>query len=79
MVKKMSYIGRTNIKNLQVQIVSMNLSQVSRLAHVTVWVPPEDPRIVDGPVVQVKENVEVSLRCESKGGKPAAKVTYLIL
>lgn len=40
----------------------------------TVWVPPSDPRIIDGPVVQVKENVEVSLRCESNGGKPAARV-----
>lgn len=48
----------------------------SRLAHVTVWVPPENPRILDGPIVQVKENVDVSLKCESKGGKPAAKINW---
>ncbi len=30
--------------------------------------------IVNDIFFQVKENVEVSIKCESKGGKPAAKV-----
>ena len=46
----------------------------SRDAYVNVWVPPQDPFIEDGPVLQVKESVEVQLQCISRGGKPAAKV-----
>lgn len=47
----------------------------SRYAHVTVWVPPQDPFIEDGPVMHVKESVEVKLECVARGGKPPAKVS----
>ena len=39
------------------------------------WVPPEDPFIEDGPVIHVKESVEVKLECVARGGKPPAKVS----
>jgi hypothetical protein len=32
---------------------------VSRKAHVTVWVPPADPRIVEGPFIQVNLGTEI--------------------
>ena len=47
----------------------------SRYAYVNVWVPPEDPFIVDGPVIHVKESVQVQLECVAQGGKPPAKVS----
>ena len=48
----------------------------SRYAHVNVWVPPEDPFIEDGPVIHVKESVQVKLECVARGGKPPAKVSH---
>ena len=50
----------------------------SRYAYVNVWVPPEDPFIVDGPVIHVKESVEVKLECVARGGKPPAKVSDIL-
>ena len=49
----------------------------SRDAYVQVWVAPEDPFIEDGPVMQVKESVEVELECVARGGKPPAKVSSI--
>ena len=49
--------------------------QRSRDAYVNVHVPPEDPFIEDGPVLHVKESVEVKLECVARGGKPPAKVS----
>ena len=43
-------------------------------AKVTVWVPPLPPYIQEGPDLTVKESMEVSFTCISRGGKPAAKV-----
>ena len=51
----------------------------SRDAYVNVWVPPENPVIEDGPVINVKESVEVKLECVARGGKPPAKVVSLSL
>ena len=48
----------------------------SRYAQVNVWVPPEDPFIEDGPVIHVKESVQVKLECVARGGKPPAKVSF---
>ncbi len=46
----------------------------SRTAYVTVQVPPKDPYIEDGPLIRVKENVKVQLKCVAKEGKPPAQV-----
>ena len=51
----------------------------SRYAQVNVWVPPEDPFIEDGPVIHVKESVQVKLECVARGGKPPAKVSTIFL
>ena len=51
----------------------------SRDAYINVHVPPEDPFIEDGPVLHVKESVEVKLECVSRGGKPPAKVSNALL
>jgi hypothetical protein len=48
-------INPVNLDNdavFQCQISHVPL--VSRKAYVTVWVPAEDPRILDGPVMQVR-------------------------
>ena len=47
----------------------------SPAAKLTIFVPPGDPRIDGGETVKdVIEDQEVTLRCVSKGGKPAPKV-----
>ena len=46
----------------------------SRMAVLTVMVPPENPFIVQGPLHEVIESTPVALECVAKGGKPAAKV-----
>ena len=47
----------------------------SRNAQLTVYVPPEDPYIVQGDLVEATEDVVQSLECVSPGGKPAADVS----
>ena len=48
----------------------------SRNAQLTVYVPPEDPFIVQGDMMEVTEDLETSLECISPGGKPAADVSF---
>ena len=40
-----------------------------------VYVPPEDPHIVQGDVMEVTEDMDTTLVCVSPGGKPAADVS----
>ena len=49
----------------------------SRKARVNVLVPPQDPFILEGPILNVKESRDVALTCIAKGGKPAAKVLLI--
>ena len=50
----------------------------SRYATLTVTVPPEPPEITNGDVLRTQEDRKVTLECVSRGGKPAAEVTYCI-
>ncbi|KAE8744652.1 hypothetical protein FOCC_FOCC008713, partial [Frankliniella occidentalis] len=45
----------------------------SRFAQLTVLVPPEPPRIVQGDHLETTEDREIELECESAAGKPAAE------
>ena len=47
----------------------------SRNAQLTVYVPPGDPFIVQGAMMEVTEDMETTLQCVSPGGKPAADVS----
>ena len=47
----------------------------SKFAKLTVYVPPSDPYIVQGRVLEATEDMEVLLECVSPGGKPAADVS----
>ena len=47
----------------------------SRNAQLTVYVPPEDPYIVEGIMMEVTEDMDTTLHCVSPGGKPAADVS----
>ena len=50
----------------------------SRYATLTVLAPPEPPKLMpEGEVYRTVEGRQVELRCESKGGKPAAEVRHL--
>lgn len=46
----------------------------SRFATLTVLVPPEPPKIVQGSFLVTTEDREIELECTSVGGKPAAEV-----
>lgn len=46
----------------------------SRFATLTVLVPPEPPKIVQGNFLVTTEDREIELECTSVGGKPAAEV-----
>lgn len=46
----------------------------SQFATLTVLVPPEPPRILQGDFYLTAENKEIELDCISIGGKPAATV-----
>ena len=48
----------------------------SQNAQLTVYVPPEDPYIVQGEMMEVTEDLETRLECVSPGGKPAADVSF---
>ena len=47
----------------------------SQNAQLTVYVPPENPFIVQGDRMEVTEDLETSLECVSPGGKPPADVS----
>lgn len=46
----------------------------SRYARLTVLVPPEKPRIIQGASLETTEDSDIKLECVSQGGKPAAEV-----
>uniref|UniRef100_A0A2H8TWA9 Irregular chiasm C-roughest protein n=1 Tax=Melanaphis sacchari TaxID=742174 RepID=A0A2H8TWA9_9HEMI len=48
----------------------------SRKATLTVLVPPNRPRIVQGDKIYTTENSPIELECISEGGKPAAEITW---
>uniref|UniRef100_A0A182SHI5 Ig-like domain-containing protein n=1 Tax=Anopheles maculatus TaxID=74869 RepID=A0A182SHI5_9DIPT len=49
----------------------------SRFAKLTVLVPPEAPKIVQGDFMVTTEDREIELECVSVGGKPAAEITWI--
>lgn len=49
----------------------------SRFATLTVLVPPEPPKIVQGDFLLTTEDREIELECTSVGGKPAAEVSLI--
>ncbi|XP_035899953.1 irregular chiasm C-roughest protein-like isoform X1 [Anopheles stephensi] len=49
----------------------------SRFAKLTVLVPPEPPKIVQGDFLVTTEDREIELECVSVGGKPAAEITWI--
>uniref|UniRef100_A0A182J1W2 Ig-like domain-containing protein n=1 Tax=Anopheles atroparvus TaxID=41427 RepID=A0A182J1W2_ANOAO len=49
----------------------------SRFAKLTVLVPPESPKIVQGDFMVTTEDREIELECVSVGGKPAAEITWI--
>ncbi|KAJ9599146.1 hypothetical protein L9F63_010414, partial [Diploptera punctata] len=46
----------------------------SKFASLTVLVPPEPPRIVQGDFLVTTEDREIELECVSLAGKPAAEI-----
>ena len=58
----------------QCQVTLGSNSLRSKKANVEVLVPPQDPFIKEGPILNVKESRDVAITCIAKGGKPAAKV-----
>ncbi|XP_045462512.1 irregular chiasm C-roughest protein-like isoform X1 [Harmonia axyridis] len=49
----------------------------SHFATITVLVPPEPPKIVQGDYLVTTEDREIELECISHGGKPAAEITWI--
>lgn len=47
----------------------------SRFATLTILVPPEPPKILQGDFMVTTEDREIELECVSVGGKPAAEVS----
>ncbi|TRY63192.1 hypothetical protein TCAL_02084 [Tigriopus californicus] len=46
-------------------------------AKLTILVPPEAPVILNGPEMRTTEDREVEFECISRGGKPAAEITWI--
>lgn len=51
----------------------------SRFATLTILVPPETPKILQGDFMVTTEDREIELECISVGGKPAAEVSQSFL
>uniref|UniRef100_A0A8D9EC13 Irregular chiasm C-roughest protein n=1 Tax=Cacopsylla melanoneura TaxID=428564 RepID=A0A8D9EC13_9HEMI len=49
----------------------------SRFATLTVLVPPDPPRIVQGDTLYTTEDREIELECVSANGKPPAEMTWI--
>ncbi|KAJ8920019.1 hypothetical protein NQ315_006550 [Exocentrus adspersus] len=49
----------------------------SHFAKLTVLVPPDPPKIVQGDYLVTTEDREIELECISYGGKPAAEITWI--
>ncbi|XP_037073290.1 irregular chiasm C-roughest protein-like [Pollicipes pollicipes] len=48
----------------------------SRDARLTILVPPEPPRVIQGDQVTTAAGLEVRLQCESRGGRPPAEIEW---
>lgn len=48
----------------------------SHTAKLTVFIPPEPVRIKEGEVLDTIEGKQVTLNCESNGGKPVVEVCF---
>lgn len=49
----------------------------SNYATLSVLVPPDPPKIVQGDYLVTTEDREIELECVSHGGKPAAEITWI--
>lgn len=49
----------------------------SRFAALSILVPPEPPKIIQGSFLMTTEDREIELECISVGGKPAAEVYFV--
>ncbi|XP_057658367.1 irregular chiasm C-roughest protein-like [Diorhabda carinulata] len=49
----------------------------SHFAKLTVLVPPDPPKIIQGDYLVTTEDREIELECISHGGKPAAEITWI--
>nr|CAD7439490.1 unnamed protein product [Timema bartmani] len=49
----------------------------SKFATLTILVPPEPPRIIQGDFLVTTEDREIELECVSLAGKPAAEITWI--
>ncbi|KAJ8929381.1 hypothetical protein NQ314_017942 [Rhamnusium bicolor] len=49
----------------------------SHFAKLTVLVPPDPPKIVQGDYLVTTEDREIELECISFAGKPAAEITWI--
>ncbi|XP_074028127.1 irregular chiasm C-roughest protein isoform X2 [Leptinotarsa decemlineata] len=49
----------------------------SHFAKLTVLVPPDPPKIIQGDYLVTTEDREIELECVSYGGKPAAEITWI--
>lgn len=64
----------------QCQVSTGSLGQLgvrSRFATLTVLIPPDPPRIVQGDYLLTTEDREIELECVSHGGKPPAEITWI--
>ncbi|XP_030069239.1 kin of IRRE-like protein 2 [Microcaecilia unicolor] len=48
----------------------------SQQAKLSVLIPPEDPIILDGPILRLKAGVPYNLTCHASGAKPAAEISW---
>lgn len=64
---------KTNTRPLSISILGIPGIR-SQFARLTVLVPPEPPKIVQGDFLVTTEDREIELECTSVGGKPAAEV-----
>lgn len=60
----------------QVSSAKGNKPLRSRVARLTVFVPPQPPQLEPGPTVQATAGVPVTVKCYSSGGRPAPEVIY---
>lgn len=49
----------------------------SNFATLTVLVPPDPPKIVQGDYLVTTEDREIELECISYGGKPESEITWI--
>lgn len=54
------------------------LPALSRVANLSVLVPPEPPKIIQGSQLTTTEGSHLELECVSVSGRPPAKVVFLL-